>query len=478
MKKRDITNVIVMLAVIAMLAGCGAKKTPEAQTNATGETQQNQTVEDSVTENPVTDSDETQTPDTEIADADDSDDTNNISQGVSAEPEAIIGHDTLIKGNRADEASKDNMSFYVCSDVEIPYYVGKEDASFLADKQYDRVIYLNNPAYLAAEGNYWNRVTRFEVSDPEIAEVTSDGVFIPKKQGIVTLSAYKNGELLSEEVVAVTTFNDGRDDIASCKSFDDNNYYFYSDVNNPEMWRMQINTIQDMCIYLQERNWQYDFVEPEATQTEFGDWQWMPEGSKIATYNNGVCVEVAQVAVYMLAGDYEDWGCITTYGKYGHIFNWFYEDGYYYLMDFTEVISDNRYNSYQVDQPTRDYTHAVKRFSTIEAITEWVNSIKVDTRANHATVMYSCLGHDCIPVSRDTGCHDPEDIKNGTMDGERVKIQYENIVFESGDFYVLWKDPRYDFEISGVPTEEISPIVRAQAVNAVYGQKIRYFHTY
>lgn len=387
---------------------------------------------------------------------------------------AVMAASESIIGNMADQYRQDNLKYFLTTSDRDHYYVGREESSFLEGKEYDRVIYLSNPAYLIGESKYNNKVTHFVCSDEDIA-VVKDGILYPQKQGIVTLTAYNHSEIVSEEVVAVTTYNDGKKYYST--SFSSEAGWNFYNVKNPELWKEQIHTIMDMANYLQYRHWCNEMIEPDFPIIDNGKerWQWMPSGDKIACYNTGVCIEVTQVACYMLENDYEDWGVIWVFGKQGSIFNWFYEDGYYYIFDFTEVTG---YNCNNWNENPKSFKESIHTFRSVEEIEMYVKNEKVDTTLNPLVVMFSCQGHDSIPAWLDAAAAGFYVLLNATVENPAV-YGWEDVVVDHESFHVLWKDNRYNIDIKGFSAEEIPAEIREQNVECMYsGQYVNYFYAY
>lgn len=219
----------------------------------------------------------------------------------------------------------------------------------------------------------------------------------------------------------------------------------YGNVREITYWKTAIKTIQDMCFCLETRNFVYDFnKEPEMgylwnVTDDLERWTWTPAAETIYEMSGGVCIQVAQLAAYMLAEDYEDWGAIQIEGNQGHIFNWFYEDGYYYLFDFTQVISENyEYMNHRI--LFRDYSKYVVKCQSMEEIKEYCTTKKVDLSQNYAIYMYSCHGYDFLPCNVNTGMSDSNAVLNNTWDGDHIKIRFQDIVME--DLVVLWENPK------------------------------------
>jgi len=339
-------------------------------------------------------------------------------------------------------------------EVEMPYYVGKEKKSFLKNKEYDEVLYLGMPYYLPTLNE---EAVYFAVSDEEIAAIEGNKL-VPKKQGLVTVTAF-DGEkkALGDTVFAVTTYNDGRDVIHS-RSLTDEDLWRWQHTRDAEYWKTNVNTIQDMCYYLQAMNFVYN-GEKEPKFLGINRWQWTADPEVIFAMSGGVCIQVAQMGNYMLADNFEDWGNIIVSGNYGHIFNWYYEDGYYYVMDFTEVISDNTWNS---DGSFRDYTNSIKKFKSISQIKKWIKSEKVDTEQNFLVCMYSNLGHDYMPCWLDTGCQDTRAVLD-MRNTEPARYGFQDIVYE--EMTVLYKKKGVNLELKGYSVDEIPNLVKG----GIYG---------
>ena len=70
-------------------------------------------------------------------------------------------------------------------------------------------------------------------------------------------------------------------------------------------------------------NEETDFGALDYNVSDEEGWNWTADAKTIFDMNAGVCIQVAQLATYMLADDFEDWGVVMIEGNQGHIFNWF-----------------------------------------------------------------------------------------------------------------------------------------------------------
>lgn len=342
---------------------------------------------------------------------------------------------------------KDKAVTYAKETGEVPYYIGRENPEESIDfmknhkEEKDGVLYLGLPLYLPDKTV--TGTAYVAVDDTSVAKIEGNEL-VGLKQGIVTLSSYDaDGALLSEKKYVCTTYNDSKANKESLLSFERDMSRF-SNARDPEYWKSAVNTIMDMCYLLEARNFKYDFNgEPEfgvirnvASNEE--RWAWTADARTIFEMSRGVCIQVAQLATYMLAGDYEDWGAILSEGNQGHIFNWFYEDGYYYIFDFTQVISDNAWNYYSSPM-FRDYSQYVKKCKTIEEIRDYCCNEKLSTEQNYAFYMYSCKGHDELPCNLNTGMSDSNAVLTNTWtESEKIIIGFQDVVME--DLVVLFEN--------------------------------------
>lgn len=355
----------------------------------------------------------------------------------------IQNNEKTVFGRRHD--ALDTVNAYA-GEVSLPYYVGRDNTeavNYLKQNKTpsDGCLYLGMPMYLPAKMT--SDVVYAEVSDTSVAKIEGNEL-IGLKQGKFVLRTYDASKnLLEEKNYYCTTYNDSKDKKESLLSFS-GSLSDYTNVREITYWKTAIKTIQDMCFCLEARNFLYDFSkEPEMgciwNVSELEEhWTWTPAAETIYEMSGGVCIQVAQLAAYMLAEDYEDWGAILIEGNQGHIFNWFYEDGYYYLFDFTQVISEN--HAYMDSRNFfRDYSKYVVKCQSIEEIKEYCTTKKVDLSQNYTIYMYSCHGYDFLPCNVNTGMSDSNAVLNNTWDGDHIKIRFQDIVME--DMVVLWENP-------------------------------------
>lgn len=335
---------------------------------------------------------------------------------------------------------------------ELPYYVGMQKKSYIKKNKgkYDRVMYIGLPMYIPS---YYKNGVYFEVENTDILHVEGKEL-VPTQQGITKLSVYdKNNKLIKSEKILVTNFNDGKDVINTRTISEEKkeDVWMWENLRSGEHWKNMVKTIQDASFFFQATHFIYESMG-ECQLPFVDDWQWTMYGEDLTLQRKGVCLQAAQTALYLLEDDFEEAGVIYVFGNQGHIFNWFFEDGYYYIMDFTEVIGDE---IHRCDSILRDYTNSIHQFKTMKELKSWLKTDKVNLEMNYAIIMLSCMGFDYIPAWRDSGCCDT----NGTLKGEHsAEIQWEKIVTENENFEVIYLNKNADVTVSGVeydtlPTE-------------------------
>ena len=321
-------------------------------------------------------------------------------------------------------------------------------------------LYIKKKLYLpdvVAEGTEY-----CAVSDESVAKIDGNAL-IGLKQGNFTLTCYdKNKNVLQEKLYVVSTYNDSVEAIEKHLSLNSTNTeYNYAtiDMRDVRYCKEAVSTIMDMSYLLQMRGFTYDFSkEPDFGALNYNitdetKWNWTADAETIFDMNGGVCIQVAQLATYMLADDFEDWGVVMIEGRQGHIFNWFFEDGKYYVFDYTEVISDNCGRSYEFNERFgyKDYSRKVQVFDNIEDFKNWCITEKVDITQNYAVYMYSCQGHDFIAANINSAMSDSWGVVDGAKD--KVLLCYQDVVME--DLVVFYLMEKSNAEFVSIPTEDV-----------------------
>ena len=322
-------------------------------------------------------------------------------------------------------------------------------------------LYIKKKRYLP---DYVDENTVYcSVSDESIAKLEVN-TLIGLQQGTFTLTCYDGDmKVLSEQEYVVSTYNDSLENIASALSFIGTNNARDNgravELKDAKYCKEAVSTIMDMSYLLQMRGFVYDFSkEPYFGALEYGvsddkKWNWTADAETIFDMNGGVCIQVAQLATYMLADDFEDWGVVMIEGNQGHIFNWFFEDGKYYVFDFTEIISDNCNRGYDYSKRFKyvDYSSRVSVFDDLENFKQWCITSKVDITQNYAVYMYSCQGHDFIATNINSGMSSSYDAMNGGFD--EILLCYQDVVMEDLEVFYLLESSNAKFV--SVPTKDV-----------------------
>lgn len=320
------------------------------------------------------------------------------------------------------------------------------------------MVYLGHPRimeeYENYEGNWFS-------SNKEIA-TAENGIITGWSEGICQITLEnKEGDVIDVFDVVVTTFNDGRD-VKNYRVYDYTDY-FADDASytphDPEWVRENCNTILDFVIYLYDRYFVYN---PDAPIMVTGEtcWTWAESGDIVLMNNHGVCCDVANAASYVLANDYERWGFVCITGACGHIYNWFYEDGKYYIIDFTTVISDNRNDTRTFDP--RKYINCVIEASNDEDAKEKIQDylLKNTNIAEHTLLTFwvDSTGYDFQPAIVLSWCHEGIEADNKYVALEKDTLENRTIMG-----YI---NPDEDVEVRGIETDDIPSIVPTYGIRS------------
>lgn len=195
-------------------------------------------------------------------------------------------------------------------------------------------LYVDKDKYFALETE---EVIKWISSDENILTIDVNGLAHPIKEGRVTITAECNS-YLKKYYVTITTFNNGKD-VKKYSAVEPLTFHN----GDLEIVTNNINTITDLVQYLIDGMFYYNPYFPVIAMNKF---TWAADAEFVLETRQGVCCDIANLAHYLLKDDFEKAGFILETGtEYGHIYNYFFEDGYYYVFDSTLVISDRAYSS-------------------------------------------------------------------------------------------------------------------------------------
>ena len=204
-------------------------------------------------------------------------------------------------------------------------------------------VYFSQPRFFDGKGG-----TLWLSDNAGIATVSMYGEVTALDEGVTTIRCFDSaGNQTASYDIYCTTANDGKNPI-TYTAFRDDLIWDYYNYRSPEELQAKITCINDLIKFLLTRGAYYDFDAPILA-----DWgyTWAMSAETFLTNNGGVCCDVANLATYLLQYDYEEIGWIYHSGHaVGHAYNYVYEDGYYYVFDLTDVISNNqnRYTNFPI----------------------------------------------------------------------------------------------------------------------------------
>lgn len=313
------------------------------------------------------------------------------------------------------------------------------------------VIYLGKPRFIGDE-----RAQEYEwtSSDNNIATV-KNGIVTGLSEGIVKISQLQDTGIINEWQFAVTTFNDGKQAELSYSLGPEKISELLSGkygVLTPDYWKQNINTIRDVITYLQVGGFTRSSDIP-LLASENSYWYRCAPGDTIMYENRGWSEDIASVAGYLLADDFEDWGYIISFGYSWRFMNWFYEDGHYYIFNFADLFKD-------FEEGIRDASYDIFVTDNIEDISGYITE-RIELSKTLTVIMFSALGHDFQPAYRLSYLHDSSEIYH-----KHNTISMEETVFTRSE--ILYSNPEFDYEVIPVPVSEMPAGMPVYGINYDY----------
>lgn len=265
----------------------------------------------------------------------------------------------------------------------------------------------------------------------EIAIVDQNGIVTAVDEGTTVIRCYdESGEETVKYNIYCTTANDGTDPVCYTTELGEYELLDMYDSRDAEYIQKRLCSIRDVMQFLEFAGYDYDMSAPILVHEKF---TWAMTGEQFLT-SSGVCCDVANFGAFALQNDYEELGFIFHCGyRVGHVYNYVYEDGFYYIFDLTDVIgceSDYRdFGIYKVEK-LEDFT---------DEILEW----KADPNNLAGVVAVSSFNHPYQPALYLSYIADDSALLSG---------EYCCAGFENGlPFEVLYTNPDMNFEFVNKP---------------------------
>jgi len=202
-------------------------------------------------------------------------------------------------------------------------------------------VYLYHPKKLEIKTT--GSIAFWYSSAPNVLRVASDGTVTAYSEGVADVYACGyDGTILEKYSLYATTYADKAplDATLGGGSVETYRNLYYEDI--PE----KLNTITDFTAWMYANGLIYDGARepmpPSRGYANYGstsptEWMQMANSNWVFKDYAGICCNAAAGALYALEGDYEKYGLIFMTGPYGHVINYYMENGTWYVVDYTAV---------------------------------------------------------------------------------------------------------------------------------------------
>ncbi len=300
------------------------------------------------------------------------------------------------------------------------------------------VVYFGKPRKLkdsTNEHSVW-------VSSDDATATVTDGVVTGWKEGKVTVTEMLDGETVQELELLVTTFNDGRNVASSYELGNDSMVKLFKSemgVPAPEYLQFKINTLKDAVSLLQYRDFYLSGSLPMLANDQ-SEWMWTNPPESVLLERRGGYDELSSAVNYLLRDDFEKSGFLMAFGTTEPVSPWFYEDGYYYVIDIPMLI-ERIENDVSVDDYVPFKTDSVTGLSDYFLS----NLLPEETLA---VIMTDNTEYDFLPPIYRSYVHNSR-----VMFETHVVIGMEDEVMNRAE--VLFVNNAYDVEIKSFPSSEV-----------------------
>jgi len=327
------------------------------------------------------------------------------------------------------------------------------ESSFSTTVTEKEPVYLFHPKQLTLNDNT-SKVAFWYSSNPNVIRVSGDGKVIAYSEGVADVFACgMDGNIIEKFSLYATTYADSRPLEATLGDGSADTYknMYYEEIKE------KLNTITDYTAWMYANNLGYDgYREPMSPDTGWMnhsgtmlEWMQMANSNWVFKDYSGICCNAAAGAMYALEGDYEKYGLIFMSGPYGHVLNYYMEDGCYYVVDFTAVMGGYDITNFYNCSPEAYIKANCGTGATLkEAFEDYINKGNGGFYyENYMIYAMDFTGLDYYPA----------ECNNWHSDSHtEIFVRTNTLYVPEGTMYeILYVDERIKFEIEELDSEKI-----------------------